>query len=93
MNQDAELIACCDAATACVDAYNAAVEAEADEATLSKLFRDERGAFARMSTTFPTGITDAERIELDRAVFAIAHVAEMAENLNRAYLACFDDAA
>lgn len=49
MNQDSELIAVCDAATACVEAYNAAVAADADEATLSKLFRDERGAFAHAS--------------------------------------------
>jgi hypothetical protein len=49
MNQDAELIAVCDAATACVDAYNAAVEADADEAALSELFRHERGAFAQAS--------------------------------------------
>ena len=73
----------------------------ASDAELASVLRDlesslrelaQMAAIARFyvcETNLPPKLREEERREADRAVFAISHVAEMAEDVERAYHASF----
>ena len=47
--------------------------------------------FYMLETNLPAGISEREKDELERAAFAISHIARMAESLNEAWHAGWDN--